>query len=298
MARIDAVCILCTARDFWLARIAAASVRYWSPEIPIRFIRDPVYGVVDSIEAERVLGATALDTLSQPCGWGFARLELLVRFPGQRLLILDADTVLCGDLVSALSNSDADFVISPDAVEASHIEEMQRYSYDFESLRRLDPEFERPRWLFTSGHLVATSGLLDRAAFERWVQWTSPMRLTHPECFFCGDQGVLNYVLAHAERCGRVSVECRHFAILASSPELSRIRLEAIRQRRSEPFVVHYNGRKPMVLFRFPRPELLAFFESCYYAKVPFGGWKRCWRFAISVARALLVTVRRAAPFA
>lgn len=292
MASIDVVCILCTARDFWLARISAASVRYWSPQIPITFIRDPMHGVVDSAEAERALDANALDTLSQPCGWGFAHLELLFRFPGKRLLVLDADTALCGDVVGALSDSDADFVISPDAVEASHIEDMQHYYYDFEAVSRLDPAFERPIWLFTAGHFVAKSGLLGRQSFAPWVRWSSPIILTHPECFFNGDQGVFNYVLSQAERRGIVSVELRPFAIQASSPQLSGVRLEAIRRHKSQPLVVHWIGRKPMVLFRFRRHELLAFYERYYYSLVPFGRWKRAVRFILSVVHALLASIR------
>jgi hypothetical protein len=292
VASIDGVCILCTARDFWLARISATSVRYWSPQIPITFVRDPIHGAVNSSEAERALGANAVDTLSQPCGWGFAHLELLFRFPGKRLLVLDADTALCGDVVGALSDSDADFVISPDAIEASHIDDMQHYYYDFGAVSRLDPTFERPAWVFTSGHFVATSGILGRESFAAWVRWSSPVTLTHPECFFNGDQGVFNYVLAQAERRGEVSVELRPYAILASSPELSRIHLHSIRRRESEPVLVHWNGRKPTVLFCFRRAELLSFFEREYYGKVPFGRWKRIWRSALALTRALLATLR------
>ena len=79
---------------------------------------------------------------------------------------------------------------------------------------------------------------------------------------------MLNYVLDGAERRGRATVDRRHFAILASSPELARIRLEAIRRRVSEPFVVHYNGRKPELLMKFRRRELLGFFERVYYSRV------------------------------
>ena len=135
-------------------------------------------------------------------------------------------------------------------------------------MRELDPEFARPRSLFYSGNFVATSGVLRRDDFDRWLEWSSPVELRYPDVFHPGDQGVLNYVLDGAERRGRVTVDRRHFAILASSPELSRIRLAAIRRRASEPFVVHYNGRKPALLMNFPRRELLGFFERVYYSRI------------------------------
>ena len=293
MRRIDSVCILCTARDAWLARIAVASVHYWSPRIPITLVKDPVYGRFATGEIERGWTARAIETLSQPCGWGFARIELLFRFPGQRLLILDADTVLCGDLVAALEDSDADFVVSAEQIEAARLDDLQPYYYRFDCMRELDPEFARPTSLFHAGHIVATSGILGRGDFDPWLRWSSPVEHRYPQCFIAGDQGVLNYVVARAERQGRLTVDRRHFAILASTPELSRIRLEAIRGRASEPFVVHYLGRKPALLFRFPRRELLAFFERYYYSRIPWGRVRRALRFAGAVARVARARARR-----
>lgn len=269
MKRIESVCILCTARDAWLARIAVASVRYWSPEIPITLVKDPVYGRFSTDEVERAWGVSSTDTLAQPCGWGFGKIELLFRFPGRRLLILDADTILCGDVLGVLSDSDADFVVSVEQVEAGRLDEFQPYYYRFDAVRELDAEFARPRSLFNTGHFVATSGVLRRDDFDPWLRWSSPVELRYPDRFHPGDQGVLNYVLDGAERRGRATVDRRHFAILAASPELSRIRLEAIRRRVSEPFVVHYNGRKPALLMKFPRRELLGFFERFYYSRIP-----------------------------
>jgi len=266
--RVESVCILCTARDVWLARIAVASVRYWSPEIPITLVKDPVYGRFRTDEVERAWGVSSTDTLAQPCGWGFGKIELLFRFPGRRLLILDADTILCGDVIGALDDSDADFVVSVEQIEAARLDEMQQYYYWFDAVLELDAEFARPRSLFNSGHFVATSGVLHRDDFDRWLRWSSPVELRYPDRFHPGEQGVLNYVLDFAERRGRATVDRRHFAILSSSPELTRIRLEAIRRRVSEPFVVHYNGRKPELLMKFPRRELLAFFERVYYSRV------------------------------
>ena len=268
MKRIESVCILCTARDAWLARIAVASVRYWSPEVPITLVKDPVYGPFSTDEVERAWGVASTDTLAQPCGWGFGKIELLFRFPGRRLLILDADTILCGDVVAALGDSDADFVVSVEQVEADRLDELQPYYYRFDAVRELDAEFARPGSLFNTGHFVATSGVLRRDDFDPWLSWSSPVELRYPDRFHSGEQGVLNYVLDGVERRARATVDRRHFAILASSPELSRIRLEAIRRRVSEPFVVHYNGRKPALLVNFPRRELLGFFERVYFSRV------------------------------
>ena len=268
MKRIESVCILCTARDLWLARIAVASVRYWSPEIPITLVKDPVYGRFHTDEVERAWGVSSTDTLAQPCGWGFGKVELLFRFPGRRLLILDADTILCGDVLAVLDDSDADFVVSVEQVEADRFDELQPYYYRFDAVRELDPQFSRPRSLFHSGNFVATSGVLRREDFDPWLSWSSPVELRYPDRFHPGDQGVLNYVVDGSERRGCVTVDRRHFTILASSPALSRIRLDAIRRRVSEPFVVHYNGRKPALLMNFPRRELLGFFERHYYSRV------------------------------
>jgi hypothetical protein len=268
MRRIDSVYILCTARDLWLARIAVASVRYWSPTIPITLVKDPIHGRFGTDEVEQAWNVSSTYTLAQPCGWGFSRIELLFRFPGRRMLVLDADTILCGDVITELDGSDADFVVSVEQVGAGGLDDLQPYYYRFDAVRALDPEFARPRSLFPCGHYVATGGVLGRADFDPWLRWSAPVELRYPDAFHPGDQGVLNYVLDRAERLGRATVDRRHFAILASSPELSRIRLEAIRRRASEPFVVHFNGRKPPLLVQFPRRELLGFFERFYYSRI------------------------------
>src|SRR5262249_45470530 len=122
---------------------------------------------------------------------------------------------------------------------------MQQYYYWFDAVRELDAEFARPRSLFNSGHFVATSGVLRRDDFDRWLRWSSPVALRYPDRFHPGEQGVLNYVLDFAERRGGATPGRRHFAILSSSPELTRIRLEAVPRGGSGAFVVPYTGYKP-----------------------------------------------------
>ena len=117
-------------------------------------------------------------------------------------------------------------MVSVEQVEASRLDELTLCL----PLRRcarqaLDAEFARPRSLFNTGHFVATSGVLRREDFDPWLAWSSPVELRYPDRFYPGDQGVLDYVLDGVERRGRATVDRRHFAILASSPELSRVRL-------------------------------------------------------------------------
>ena len=295
---IDTVCILCTARDLWLARISAASVRYWSPDVPILLVKDPVHGPFDTTEIERASGATSIETLARPCGWGFGKIELLFRFPGRRLFLLDADTVLCGDVVAALNGEGADFVVSEEQIDKARFEELQRYYFQFDAMRALDPGFTRPRFLFTAGHIVGTSGVLSKEDFDPWLRWTSPIEHRYPDVFIAGDQGVLNYVLGRAEREGRATVATRHFAILAATPEVSRVDLEKIRRRTSEPFLVHYNGPKPPLLVQYPRHELLAFFERLHYARVPGGRWIRAGRLAATLGAAAARFLRSHRPIA
>ena len=86
--RIESVCILCTARDAWLARIAVASVRYWSPEIPITLREGPRVRALSHRRSRAGLGR-CLD------GHAGAAMRLGLRqdgdplpVPGRRLLIL------------------------------------------------------------------------------------------------------------------------------------------------------------------------------------------------------------------
>jgi hypothetical protein len=93
-----------------------------------------------------------------------------------------------------------------------------------------------------------------------------PVELRYPDRFHPGEQGVLNYVLDGAERRGR-----RPWTGAASRSWPRRSWRESGWRRSaagSPGFVVHYNGRKPDLLIRFPRRELLGFFERVYYSRV------------------------------
>ncbi len=266
---VDCVYVAAGKEDARLTRICVASVRHFYPDIPIRLLRG---GCVEQrliLELQAAWGVELADVPSADYGWGYVKLEPCFMRQTHRFLMLDSDTALVGPILDWARESDAPFIV--DNVERSPADRI-RHFYDWERLRHIDPQALPTEFVFNSGQWIGTSGIMSRDDFNLWVKWEFPRVLLHEQCFFPGDQGVLNYVLNQKAGLERVRVERRHMMRWARH-DLADIRWEdvALGDRSPHRQAVHWAGPKHARLETAPLSELLLRFERKHYERLGGG---------------------------
>ena len=270
------ILIATTPRDLRLCRICLASVRRFHPDADIALLPGAPLPEAFIRETERHFGASLYPVEAGDYGWGFVKLEPLFAPPGEPFLVLDADTVLTGPLLDDLSGRFAsknrpDFLVDDETQPES---EMRRLYYDWDRVRAVDPSAQRPAFVFNSGQWTGHGGILTRADFDPWVEWTFPRRLRHPELFMPGDQGILNYVLNQKAAAGIVEVE-RIPLMRWPGHGLAEFTAAAVASGTAPVRVIHWAGMKHPRLGKMAGADLLAWFEGCYYERMSFGEIRR-----------------------
>lgn len=272
--KINSVVVLCWAGDFRLARICLASVRYFYPEIALYLMKDVSKGDFDTAEVEKYLNVSTAG-LSGVYGPGAGKLELLFRPDLGRFLFIDADQIMVGPVLDALEGLDAQFVVTPDYFPGVSID---RFYYDRQRLKAIDPAYRVPPFHFNSGQFVGTPGVISRRDFGGLVNWGGPITVRDSTTFKLLEQGVLNYVVHKMATAGRITLAPADFMHLARTEYFWSVRLDSIKARNSQPLLFHWAGTHRSFLSLMRRSDLLRFFESQYYNRIKHGSSLRLWR--------------------
>jgi len=296
---IDCVYIAASAGDARYTRICVASVRYFYPEIPIRLlVGGPLQrGLAD--ELRQYWDIVAADFPVGEYGWGFVKLETLFGPPGQRFLVLDSDTVLTGRVLDVWTDSRAPFLVDDEKQSEA---DTKRLYYDWEKVRLIDPCAQAPRFVFNSGQWFGTAGLLTRDDFAPWIEWTLPRKHRHPECFMPGDQGVLNYVFNRKAAIQGLQVE-RQQIMRWPAHSMEGLDAERVSLKKALPRIVHWAGLKKTRHRDMRGYELLRFFETLYYQRLPSGQARKLlakyrtllWHYVVSARTKAELTPRKLA---
>ena len=276
---LSRIYIAASSRDTRFARICAASVRTFAPDLPVFLLPGGKLerGLAEELKRHWNVGLAEIPPGDY--GWGFVKLEPLFGPPGEPFLMLDADTVLTGPVIEAINarltipHPPAFLVDEEDQPEA----EMRRLYYDWDRLREIDPGAARPAFVFNSGQWVGTPGLLTRADFVPWVEWSFPRRLRHPGHFMPGDQGILNYVLNQSSASGRFRVEPMPL-MRWPGHGMEGFDAASVAAGKAPARVVHWAGLKRLRFVNMPGADLLEHFERVYYSRVLRGPLLRSYR--------------------
>ena len=268
---VDRVYICASTLDSRYTRICVASIRYFYPDVPIRLLVGGRLqrGLEDEVQRHWDVGTA--DLPRGDYGWGFVKLEPLFGQPGEKFLVLDSDTVLTGQVLDIWNEFPALFLV--DDEEQSEVDTKCLY-YDWQKVRKIDPNARPPRFVFNSGQWFGTAGVLTRNDFAPWVEWTMPRRLRHPEHFMPGDQGILNYVLNQKAATDGLRVERRQI-MRWPGHSMEGLDAETVVKGAAAPRVVHWAGVKKARQRDMIGADLLAYFEKVYYQRLPVGEARR-----------------------
>lgn len=273
---ISCIYIAASTRDSRFARICAASIRSYYPELPVFLLPG---GRLERGLAEELRTHWNVQLAKIPAGdygWGFVKLVPLFGPPGAPFLMLDADTVMTGPVLdrinSRLSVSEPPaFLVDEEEQPES---EIRRLYYDWERVAEVDPGARCPAFVFNSGQWVGTPGIVGRDDFDPWVEWGMPPKLRHAEVFMPGDQGILNYVLNQGHTAERFRVD-RLPLMCWPGHGMEDFSADKVRNARAPARVVHWAGMKRLRFSDMQGADLLIYFEKIYYGNLSFGVLRR-----------------------
>jgi hypothetical protein len=289
MQPIEHIYIVAQKSDFWLARICLGSVRYWYPEIEVTLLVDPSQGW-DPSEAIEEVGTLwhAHSIVAEPAWMRYwTKLRALWNRPGERFLLLDADTVLLGPVLETLSAFPEDFIVEwpyGSLMEGAKFEAEARAAYlTVSRVKEKFPDYVPPGFFFNSGQIVGRGGILQPEDFEPCIDRRGSFPVNrYPELFRYNDQGMFNFVVAEMVRKGLGTVRPFNFMKWGYYGQLTKSYVKKVRRREgAPPFILHWAGAKLPFKSCLPHNDLLHFYEAFYYGRMKGGArerWKDLWK--------------------
>jgi lipopolysaccharide biosynthesis glycosyltransferase len=267
--KLDQIYIGCCSSDQRFTRILVASIRTWYPCIPIYLIKDESQENFDTSDIERFWHVDIMKCQRKTFGWGFGKIEPLLLEEKRRILILDSDQIFAGPVLALIEKHHEDFLVASVNRPVLDPDYVTRTYFDLDALNRLDPCYQFPGFVFNSGAIVATTGVLSRSDFEPFVDWRGLMPTGRcPDIFKSADQGILNYLLQKKKQNLELSVGTVQFMKLVRYDDISHLNLSDAGISNPQEFIIHWAGAKPQSFDDFVRVDILKHFERIYWHKM------------------------------
>lgn len=273
--KIERIYVACYKNDFWQTKICIASIRKWYPDIEIFLIKDHLNGTLNSKELEMTCNVKISDYSIDRFGWGVSKIEPYFEKDKRKFLILDSDIVFIGPVVEYLNQFNQPFVVSAEYFDDYKNPDIKRTYYDIDKIREMfDSDFNYPGYVFNSGQIVGTSGILDRNDFEPFIKWGDPPTLRLPHILSNADQGILNYLFAKKEQNREFEIGKGHFMLWGYNREVNNLNLDKIVNGNGYPKLIHWAGN----IHKFNSmkgQDIIIYYQKLYYNGVRFGSLKR-----------------------
>lgn len=242
--------VSCYRGDVPLLRGCLASIRYFAPDAPICLM---IQGDVDVRPFVKRYGVHPIrkEDVRHPelsklsFGYGITKMPALWEAPFERLIHVDADAVLWGDIRKNLPSEDWDFVHNePHEVITDYIQRTQYFDPE-----KVFDHIEYFEWqgnpYFNSGVFACRVGALDLEEYLRMLR----IQEAHMGLFF-QDQTYLNIMVFRASLAGRLKRYMVHFQTCVPVRDKQSLgeefRVSDGRPALSgKPTAVHWAGPKP-----------------------------------------------------
>ncbi len=277
--KISKIAIACFKKDLYLLRPCIASIRYWYPNVEIYLIKDYIHGTFSTKEIEQAFDVKIFPAQRKFFGWPWSKLAVILHEQKEKYLFLDSDVVFLGKVLDSLNEYTDDFIVTGMEADDKFNATFNAHYIDMKRMESFDPHYRFPGYGFNGGQIVMTSGLLKEEDCKSVIGFEPVITNKHPDIFKHGDQGALNYIFAKANQQGKIKTRYADFWIWPGLPAANEISLESIKQGKGIPYVLHWAGIKPTDFRKYPRYDVLRFYEDLYYKKVPLGRLKQALDF-------------------
>lgn len=286
--KVNKVAIACFKKDLNLLKPCVASIRYWYPDVEIYLIKDYIQGPFSTAEIEKTFNAKIFPAQRKFFGWPWSKLAVILHEQQDKYLFLDSDVVFLGPVLDKLNEFEDDFIVTGMEAEDKYNVTFNAHYIDMKKMEGFDPAYKYPGYGFNGGQIVMTSGLLKESDCNSVIEFEPAIINKHPDIFKHGDQGALNYIFAKAHQQGKAKTRYADFWIWPGLPAANEISLQSIEAKVGIPYILHWAGIKPVDFRKFPRYDILRFYEDRYYEKIKGGKAKQWFDFIVRLSIAKL----------
>lgn len=269
---IDRILVACCRKDFYLTRICVASIRFWNKTIPIDLLKDLSGGSFDTTEMERIFSVGVASLPFSTMG-AYSKLFPFISKKRERVLILDSDIVMLGNIIPVLEKYDEDILVqtySPD----DRIAEMNRWYFRYDKNNPLFQNYIYPGFLFNSGQMVINTGIFPLEVVRLVIDWNEQTAAKAKDVFICADQDIVNYVFAGLLHQKKLTFAHVHLYEWGWTYDQQKYTVDRIKRKDQDPLLLHWYGKKNGLLFGIPQNELLYHFEQIYFSQLKHGAYK------------------------
>ena len=282
------IVVCCNKKDFFLAKICIASIRYFYPKINIELVKDAGNGRFNTNDLEKYFNVRVTDLGIPKMGWSGAKFHYLYKnSKGKKVLILDADIVFTGPFLERLlpvieSN---DYVVSVEEQADPNANWVKEIYFDIDVIKSAYPAYVYPGFFFNAGQIFLTVGSIDEDVLNKFFNKNVFPFWINQRVFPLVDQSVYNYLLPTLQRKNKITLGTEKFMLWGNCKEVLEISLNSVKGKTLELGLIHWAGcTRNEYLAKMVRSDILIFFEKKYYSKLPGGILKRFFKNTIAIS--------------
>lgn len=204
------IIIACCDQDYLFAKGCCASIRYFLGDVPICLLIDGTFSVsaLEKSYGVRVIDRTLVkeDVLrNRSFGWGKTKMIAFWESPWSNFLVLDADTIVWGDVLKFANFQEFDFIIDQPCQENSDAD-VAKFFFDIGGVEKYFPNFHWQQYranYFCTGTFFAKRNAFSLEEYVEILDFTQ----AHPGIFKYGEMGFLNFMIFRAAQEKRLRVQ-------------------------------------------------------------------------------------------
>jgi hypothetical protein len=269
------IIIVCSNKDFSLAKGCLASVKYFMPDVDVCLLID---GDVDTTIVEKAYKCTIIKRSDiqnkflkeNSFGWGITKMNAFWESPFDEFILLDADICVWGNILEKFERDQYDMIVDQPQYGFDN-EAINKWFFDTSMLSGIDPIFKPEDYCkkyFCTGIFYSKKEVFDL----KWYQELFEYSIQRKDLFKFGEMGMLNYMIFKSVEQRKLNVANKYIQHIC--PDFERSYSAELFPFKNgmpsvgESMVIHYNGnRKPYLKNRLSYHEPMTFFRSYFYQK-------------------------------
>lgn len=248
------IIVACCASDYLFAKGCCASIRHFLGDVPICLLVDGTFSVAD---AEKAYGVSVINHNSvthevlrrRSFGWGKTKMIGFWQSPWKHFLMLDADTIIWGDLLKYANFKEFDLIVDRPRYKYSD-DSVSKFFFEIREIEKHFPHFPWQKYrddYYCTGMFFGTRDIFPLSEYIEILDFTEK----YPGVFKYGEMGFLNFMIFRAAEQGRIRVGKEYMQLLV--PDFDQ---EELRKRfpvgetgpvvlDDDATVIHWCGPKP-----------------------------------------------------
>ena len=248
------IIIACCDQDYLFAKGCCASIRYFLGDVPICLLIDGTFSVsaLEKSYGVRVIDRTTVSEevlRKRSFGWGKTKMIAFWESPWSNFMVLDADTIVWGDVLKLANFQEFDFIVDQPGKENSDAD-VSEFFFDIPGVEKHFPSFSWSKYqanYFCTGTFFAKRGVFSLEEYVEILDFTA----ANPRIFKYGEMGFLNFMIFRAAQENRLRVQSVDMQLLVPDFDQDLVRkwfpMESSGPAgdRTRATVIHWCGPKP-----------------------------------------------------